>query len=63
MTKFDDDTAELNHVLLKASDLFEQDPQTAVACALIGIGRGLQAITAELRGIRNELAALRLSQP
>jgi len=63
MATHDDNTAELNQVLLKASDLFEQDPQAAVACALIGITRGLLAITTELRGIHNELAATRLSQP
>jgi hypothetical protein len=63
MTSYDDDAAELNQVLVKASDLFEQDPEAAIASALIGIARGLHGVTAELRGIRNELAATRLSQP
>jgi len=63
MTTHDDQLAELNQVLLKASGLFEQDPEAAVAYALIDITRGLLAITAELGGIRNELAATRLSQP
>jgi hypothetical protein len=58
-----DNHAELSNDLTKATDLFEQDPQTAAAYALIGITRGLHAVTAELRGIRNELAATRLSQP
>jgi hypothetical protein len=63
MTSYDDHLAELNNDLVKASDLFERDPQAAEAYALLGIARGLQTIAAELRGIRNELAALRLSQP
>jgi hypothetical protein len=58
-----DHIAELNKDLTKASNLFEQNPQTAEAYALVGIARGLQVIAAELRGIRNELAATRLSQP
>jgi hypothetical protein len=61
MTTHDDQIAELNNDLVKASNLVEQDPQAAVACALIGIGRGLLAMTAELRGIRNELMATQLS--
>ena len=56
-----DHPAELNNDLVKASNLVEQDPQTAVACALIGISRALLAITTELRGIRAELTATRLS--
>jgi hypothetical protein len=37
MTSHDDETAELNHALLKASSLFEQNPLTAEAYALAGI--------------------------
>ena len=59
MTKFDNDTAELNHVLLRASSLVERDPQAAVAYALVAIGRELAAITTQLTAIRNELKATR----
>jgi hypothetical protein len=58
-----DHLTEPNNDLLKASSMFERDPEAAVAYALVSIARGLLAMTAELRGIRNELTATRLSQP
>jgi hypothetical protein len=58
---FDDDVAELDLALVRAAGLVERDPQAAAACALVGVAQALRVMTAELRGIRNELMAMRLS--
>jgi hypothetical protein len=54
----DDLTAVL--ALLAEPDLTE-DPETAQVRALIGIGHALLAVAEQLRRIRNELTATRLS--